>query len=308
MFEAIPLGPFLFRTHTIFLLIGVLLSVGLFLRIAEREGLQIQNFLIHSHWYLLAFLLGGRLFAMLVLYRVYIQDPLRIFILWDGVFSYLGGVFGVCIALFFFTWKQRTTYLQWLDVIAPAAMLGWTCDWIGRFFGNVSYGRPTDVLWGVEVHSIQVRYTVPIHPVQIYYAIALVGITFLLFVLRKQPERRAGLTTFVAILLGAISVLLFEFLRGDFAVIVFAKLSDFLLLALLFASMGIVIAFEKRISPRYSLMNSVGIGIATVIYLGIRSWIPIASVEWRFSQFLAVLAVIGVTVYVVAHRWKYPHL
>ena len=116
----------------------------------------------------------------------------------------------------------------------------------------------------------------------------------------KQPLRH------LAIL--GLGVLLFELFRGDFAVIIFAKMSDFMFLTFLFGSLGVVVALERRISSRYSLVNSMFIGLGTLVYLLARSAITIASVEWRFSQFLAVLALIALTVYVGAHRWKYPEL
>jgi hypothetical protein len=69
-----------------------------------------------------------------------------------------------------------------------------------------------------------------------------------------------------------------------------------------------IAVFERRISPRFSLWNSVIVGLATVLYIFARPWLAVAAVEWRFSQFLAILAILGTVVYVTVHRWKYPHL
>ena len=309
MFEAFQLGPFLFRSHLLFLLLGVWLASELFLRLAVAEGLPVAHFLRRAPFYLLAFLLGGRILAVLLLYRAYLQDPFRIFVFWDGGFTFIGGCIGVGILLFLSTFRERgTTFLQWLDALMPAVMLGESLDWLGRFFGNLSYGKPTDVFFGITVESMAVRYTVPIHPVQLYYAAYFLGVTYLLLRLRKRESGRAGFVTLVSILASAFAVLLFESFRGDFAITVFAKLSDFFFLAALFASLGMVAVLEQRLSPRYSIMNSVGMGLGTAAYILLRPWIAVASIEWRFSQFLTVLAVIGTVVYVVVHRWKYPHL
>ncbi len=308
MFEAFQFGPFLFRSHLLFFLIGAWLSTELFLRLAVSEGLQLTHFLRKGWLYLLAFLLGGRLFAVIVLYRVYLQDPARFFVLWDGGFSFLGGCTGLGVALFLVTLRQRSTFLQWLDALLPAVTLGLAFDWLGRFFGNLSYGKPTDVLWGIVVESMAVRYTVPIHPVQLYYAFYFFLLTLLLLMLRKSENRRAGLVTLLGIVLSAVGVILLEFLRGDFAVTIFAKVSDFAFLAVLFMSLGAVAVLERRMSERYSIINSVLTASGTVVYLLLRPWISVASVEWRFSQFLALLAILGTIVYVVVHRWKYPHL
>lgn len=308
MFEAYQIGPFLFRSHLLILAFGVWISTELFLRLAISEGLQVTHFFRFSPAYLAGFFLGGRLLAVLVLYRVYLQDPLRFFVFWDGTFSFLGGCIGVAVVLFLATLRDRTTFLQWLDALVPAAMLGHALDWLGRFFGNLSYGKPTDVPWGMEVSSMAVRYTVPIHPVQLYAAFFFGLLTLLLLHIRKSPNHRAGLITLLGIVLGALGTLFLEFFRGDFAVTIFAKLSDFLFLGFLFASLGMIAVFERRISQKFSLWNSVIVGVATVAYILARPWLDVATVEWRFSQFLAILAILGTVVYVTVHRWKYPHL
>jgi phosphatidylglycerol:prolipoprotein diacylglycerol transferase len=308
MFEAFQIGPFLFRSHLLFLLVGVWLSTELFLLLALSEGLPMNHFIGKGWWYLGSFLVSGRLLAVFGLYRVYLQDPVRIVVPWDGVFSVLGGYTGVAVVLFATTLRERTTFLQWLDALVPAASLGLAFDWFGRFLGSLSYGKPTNVPWGVVVESMAVRYTVPIHPVQLYYALSFFALTVLLLRIRKRVPRRAGFVTLLGTLLGALLHIVLEFFRGDIAVTVFAKLSDFAFFALLFASLGVIAVLETRISPRYSLLNSLLMGVSTAAYLLARPWISVASVEWRFSQFLAVLAALGIVVYVVVHRWKYPHL
>ena len=326
MFEAFQLGPFLFRTHILFLLIGVWLATELFLRIALSENMRTTIFVRKTMWFLGAFLIGGRLFGMILLYRIYAQDPLRILVIWDGIFSVVGGCAGICIALFIMTWDQRTVFLRWMDALLPSIVLLTAFDWVGRFFGSLSYGKPTDVFWGVAYDSIQVRYTVPVHPVQMYYAIWFFALTVLLLMLRKGnngalarsvrsgiqsfsvPNGKPGLITLVGIVLGCLAVIFFEFMRGDFAVMVFAKFSDFLFLILLFISLGIFSLYERKISHKYSIVNSAILGVGTVLYLVVRPMINIASVEWRFSQFLAVLVILSTIVYVVIHRWKYLRL
>ena len=184
--------------------------------------------------------------------------------------------------------------------------------------------------WGITMESIGVRYTVPIHPVQIYYAIWFLGLSFLLFHMRRRkqlnvlPARlykilgakassvqihtsRSGMVTLVGIVLSCIGVIFLDFYRGDFAITVFAKFIDFAFLALLFVSLGTISVMEKKISNKHSMLNSIMVGMATMVYLIIRPYISIISFEWRFSQFLSVLAVLVTIVYVVVHRWKYQN-
>lgn len=307
MFQAFPLGPFLIWTSVVFLLIGTWVSVEFFLRLASASHLSLQHFHEHVWWYLGAFLLGGRFFALVSQYRVYVSDPLRIFIVWDGGFSFLGAAIGIGIILFWATRMHRATFLQWLDVLLPATMLGLAFSWLGLFFAGHSYGKPTDMLWGVTYDSISVRYAVPIHPVQLYYAIFYLLLTFVLLIIRKYSAR-AGTETLVGILCASIGTFLMEYYRGDFYIPVFATQVDFVVLLFLFVSLGVFAAVEMALSRR-SLFIYEGV-LLTVVggYALIRSQLALDTFELRFSQFLTVLAILATIVYVVVHRRRYPHL
>lgn len=307
MFEAMEFGPFILWTHAIFLLIGSWLAVEFFLRLAERANLPLSHFQEHACGYLAAFFGGGRLVAILTEYHVYIQDIWRVFVVWDGGFSFLGGAIGVAVVLFFVTYQSRATFLQWLDILCPATMFGWSFDWLGRFASGQSYGRPTDILWGVTYDVMSVRYTVPVHPVQLYYAAFFFFLTFLLLIVRKMA-RRAGAETLVGTTLAAVMVIFFETFRGDFGIPVFAAKLDFFVLVLLFFSLSLITVFHGRLSHRALLWYVSALIACSLSYVLARPLFPFAALELRFSQFLAVLVLLAGTVYVVVHRRRYPYL
>lgn len=307
MFEAFEIGPFILWTHALFLLVGAWLATEFFLRLAQRANLPLHHFQEHAWWYLAAFLGGGRLAAILAEYRIYIHDPWRVFIVWDGGFSFLGGSVSIAVVLFVVTHQSRATFLQWLDVLSPAVMFGWSFDWLGRFAAGQSYGRPTDFPWGVTYDAMGVRYTVPVHPVQLYYAVSFFFLTFVLLIVRKI-SRRAGAETLVGIASAALMVMFFEMFRGDFGIPVFATKLDFLVLVLLFGSLSLVALFPMRMSHRALFLYVSGLALLSLGYAGARPWFPFATMELRFSQFLAVLALLASVVYVVTHRRRYPYL
>ena len=307
MFEAISFGPVIIWTRLIFLLLGVWLSTEFFLRLAESANLSLQHFKEKSWHYVLAFAVCGRLFAIIAQYRVFVRDPLRFFVLWDGSFTFIGAAVGVGAVLYFHTRMHRSTFLQWLDVLLPAAIFGAAFDWFGKFAAGQAYGKPTDMPWGLTYDTIGVRYTVPIHPVQLYYAFTFLLFTFVLLIIRKN-SRRAGSETFVGIFLASLATFVFEYFRGDFSIPVFATKMDFFVLLMLFASLGIFAAVELKLTQKALLIYE---GLLILVFGGYaisRQWLPFATFELRFSQFLAVLSFLATVVYVVVHRRKYPHL
>lgn len=307
MFEAFQFGPAIIWMRLLFLLIALWLSTEFFLRLTESANLSLQDLKQHAKWHILAFVLMGRAFAILGAYQTYIKAPLRMFILWDGSFSFMGGAIGIALVLFWSTQHQRVTFLQWLDVLLPATTFGLAFDWVGMFLAAQSYGKPTNLPWGITVNAFNVRYAVPIHPVQLYYATFFFILTFVLLLTRKY-SRRAGAETLFGIILAALAIFFLEFLRGDSTIAVFAKVTDLLFLFCLFISLGVLAAVELKLTPRMNAVYGTTVGILTVAYVIARNWISFGQFQLRFSQLLAILALLATIVYVVVHRRKYPHL
>ncbi len=307
MFEAFQFGPVTIWLRLSFLLIGTWLSAEFLFRLAASANLSLQSLKDDAKWHLLAFVLGGRILAVIGQYQTYTKDLLRIFIVWDGSFSFLGGAIGVALVLFWSSRNQRVTFLQWLDVLLPATTFGLAFDWFGMFLSAQSYGKPTNVPWGVVMDTISVRYTVPIHPVQLYYALFYIVLTFALLLIRRY-SKRAGAETLLGIIMASVAVFFFEFLRGDFSIPVFAKLTDFIFLGCLFGSLGVLALIEHKLSEKVNAMYGGAVAVLTFAYVLSRSWLELPQYQLRFSQVLSILALLATVVYVVVHRRKYPHL
>ncbi len=307
MFEAFQIGPFYVWTRLAFLLIGIWLFAEFFLRLAQSANLSLQHFQQRSLWYVVAFILGGRVLAVFAEYRVYWKDPLRTFVLWDGNFSFLGAAIGIGIVLYIVTRGHRAIFLHWLDALVPATTLGLVFYWLGSFFSGTAYGSPTDMFWGVTYDAMNVRYTVPIHPVQLYYAIFYFALTFLLLVIR-QKSKHVGAETLSGILIASIGTFVFEAFRGDFSIPVFATKLDFFILVVLFISLGVFAAIEMKLTEKGFFIYELILGISSTAYIFARPWLDLETYELRFSQLLAVLTLLGTIVYVVVQRRRYPYL
>jgi phosphatidylglycerol:prolipoprotein diacylglycerol transferase len=306
MFQAIEIGPFLLWSRLLFILLGVWMSTEFFLRLAETANLSLQPFRDKGHWFALSFLLGGRLIALLAEYKVYTRDPLQIIQMGDGNFSFLGGAIGIGAVLWYTTRGSRTTFLQWLDALLPAAMLGMVFSWLGSFLAGDAYGTPTDVFWGITYDAVNVRYAIPVHPVQIYYALFYFFLTFLLLVIRKS-SKRVGTETLFGIIIACVGTFILESFRGDFAIPVFATLLDFVVLTILFISLGVFAAVELKISSKLSLAYELCLLVLTTGYMLVRPLLDLETYELRVSQLLAVIALLITVVYVVVERRRHPY-
>jgi prolipoprotein diacylglyceryl transferase len=307
MFEAFQFGPMTIWLRVVFLLIAVWVSSSFFFRLASSAGFGLQSVRDDAKYHLIAFLLCGRILVVISSYQTYLNDWLRIFIFWDGGFSFLGGSFGIALVLFWSTRKQRTTFLQWLDVLFPATTLGLALDWFGMFLSSQAYGKPTNAPWGIVVNSFNVGYTVPIHPVQLYYAFFYLILTFLLLLIRKHAKR-AGAETLLGIIASTVAVFFFEFFRGDSGIPAYAMFTDFIFLTCLISSLGLLAIIEQNLTERVNAIYGIGIVLLTFSYVIGRTWIDFPQYQLRFSQVLSILALLTTVVYVTVHRRKYPHL
>jgi len=307
MFEAFQFGPFLVWTRLLFLLLGTWLATEFFLRIAQTANLSLNHFRERSLWYIGAFFLSGRLLAILSEYKVYLKDPFRMLLFWDGGFSFLGGAIGIGIILAIATKGHRSTFLHWLDALVPAVTLGLVFAWLGSFFSGNSYGRPTDMPWGVIFDAPQVRYAVPLHPVQLYYALFFFCLTFVLLIIRKRAKR-VGSETLIGIICASLATFFFEYYRGDFSIPVFATQLDFMLLAALFLSLIMLGFVENKLSTKGFFGYELTVLLLAGGFLLARPFLELDTYELRFSQLLAVLTLLGTVVYVVQQRRRYPHL
>lgn len=136
MFQVLEIGPFMLWSRLVFVLVGMWLSAEFFLRIAESANLSLQHFKEHWLWYVIAFFLGARGFAVLGEYKVYLAEPIRLIALGDGGFSFLGGAIGIGIVLSIVTRGHRSIFLQWLDALVPATTLGMVFSWVGSFLAG----------------------------------------------------------------------------------------------------------------------------------------------------------------------------
>ncbi len=306
MYQAIEIGPFMIWSRLAFMIIGIWLAAEFLFRLANSANLSLQHFKSNGPWYVLAFLLGGRVLAVIAQYRVYLGDPLRVITVTDGSFSFLGGAIGIAVVLYYATRGHRSIFLQWLDALVPATTLGLMFSWIGAFLSGDAYGKPTDVFWGITYDAPNVRYAIPLHPVQLYYALFFFLLTFLLLVIRKR-SKRVGAETLFGIIIGAMVTFGFEHFRGDFSIPVFATKVDFILLVALFASLGIFAAIELKLSNKSFYLYEGALVAITGGYLLARPWLELETYEFRVSQLLAVLALLATVVYVVVERRKHPY-
>jgi phosphatidylglycerol:prolipoprotein diacylglycerol transferase len=187
---AISLGPIQIHWYGIMYLIGF---ASAWFMARKRAAID------HSSWNneqvsdlifygAMGVVIGGRVGYMLFYnFSSLIENPLSLFMVWQGGMSFHGGFLGVIAAVYLFSRSTRKPVFKVLDFVAPLVPIGLAAGRLGNFIGAELYGRVTDVPWGMvfptDPESL-VR-----HPSQLYQ-VGLEGLTlfFIIWIYSSKPR------------------------------------------------------------------------------------------------------------------------
>lgn len=274
MFAALPfpaidpvlveIGPLPIRWYALAYIVGLLGGWWLARRLTSDDGLwgararpapdSLDDLLVYATF---GVVLGGRLvYVLFYNLPAFIQQPAKIFAVWEGGMSFHGGLLGAAFGIWLFARKHGVPALAVWDLCAAVAPIGILLGRLANFIKPELWGRPTDVPWGVVFPGAG---DLPRHPSQLYEG-ALEGVA--LFVLlwiaihRFGALRRPGL---VAGLFGvgyAIARIASEFFREPDPQLGFlfgqggAGLTMGMLLSLPLLAIGLwLILRARRVSP-----------------------------------------------------------
>jgi phosphatidylglycerol:prolipoprotein diacylglycerol transferase len=133
----------------------------------------------------------------------YAANPGDIVKVWNGGIGIFGAIAGAAIGLLIYVWwvnrsarlsggrrAQRLSMLRWLDIGAPAFLVGQAVGRWGNFFNEELFGPPTDLPWGIPISQVNrpIEYIADthFHPLFLYESLlSLLGLIVLLYLARR---------------------------------------------------------------------------------------------------------------------------
>ncbi|MEP2641187.1 prolipoprotein diacylglyceryl transferase [Roseobacter sp.] len=205
---------FALRWYALAYIVGIVIGWQLVVRAVQTPRLwpddtpvmtkpQIEDLLT---WVIIGVIVGGRI-GYVAFYQpeYYLQNPGEILAVWQGGMAFHGGLLGVIVAGFVFTWRHDIARLSAADIMALGVPPGLLLGRIANFINAELWGRPTDLPWGVAFPTYAAQDCPGIvdicarHPSQLYEAGlegVLLGAVLIWLVWRsgalKTPGRVAG--------------------------------------------------------------------------------------------------------------------
>lgn len=188
----------------------------------KRRRVDFTLFIKHST----AFFLSGAVLSRIVYFVSHpdtyfpaldVRTLKNFFTLWDQGFSFWGFLIGFFLMMAYHIKKAKQPFWKWMDALSVPLLVALMIGLLGTFLGGYAYGTPTDLPWGIQYESFNVKYTVPIHPTQIY---GIIHIGLILWLKAKLKKKKSffdtdGNTTLFFATFYSLGAFLLEFLRGD---------------------------------------------------------------------------------------------
>ena len=184
------IGPIHLYTYGFFLALGFLTAILVAGREAKRLGLPEGHFYDLCFYIILAAIVGSRLLFVIVDPVPFLQNPLRIFAVWEGGLVFHGGLIAALATAFFFMRRHQMPWRPTLDSLAVGMPLGVALGRIGCFMAGCCFGKPTDLPWAVAFTHPESLCPIqePLHPTQLYEAILSTMVFGVVFWLRKRKR------------------------------------------------------------------------------------------------------------------------
>lgn len=210
-------GGLTIHTYGFFVAAGFFAGILLAKKEAVRTGVNPDKIIDLVFFIFIASIVGARLFYVITVPKIFIEDPVEILRIWNGGLVFYGGFIAAFITVLVYI--KTTDLLLWktADILAPSIAIGQFFGRLGCFSAGCCYGKKCDLPWAVTFtnpDSLAPLHS-SLHPTQLYSAVGNLVIFVVIMFLRKQ-KKFDGQLFWLYVVLYALARFVVEIFRGDF--------------------------------------------------------------------------------------------
>ncbi len=124
-------GPFVLRSFSVFVLLGVLAGMFLISRLGKKRGFSDEMLSDLLFWTVLGGIVGTRVGFVVTNPGYYLGHPLESLMIWKGGLSLHGAIFGGMLAFLLYCWRKKVSPWGLGDLFTVAIPLGAAIGRIG---------------------------------------------------------------------------------------------------------------------------------------------------------------------------------
>ena len=156
------------RWYSLAYIFGIIFGWLYCKKILIKDNLISKLFEDYISYLIIGIIIGGRLgYVIFYNFTYFLNNPIEIFMIWNGGMSFHGGLIGIFISTLVFSNKYNINKYLFLDLIAVAAPIGIFLGRIANFINSELVGKITNVPWAVIFTKVD---NFSRHPSQLYEA------------------------------------------------------------------------------------------------------------------------------------------
>lgn len=212
------IGPVTIYTVSLLHTAGIVIGIWWLVREARKNFMDPQRMMDLALVIVVWSAVGARLFSVLFdgSLSFYLQNPLHILMVWKGGLTFYGGfLFGLAGGWWYIRKHNLDTW-KISDMAAPGLALGIAVGRLGCLASGDSYGKPTDLPWGVTFSDpLSLAPTgIALHPTQVYSTLVLLMV-FGALLIWKRHQRFKGELFLAFVMLYSLVRSFVEIFRND---------------------------------------------------------------------------------------------
>lgn len=137
---AFTIGPLSVQWYAVFILTGAIVGLVLAMREAKKFGIVSDTIIDLFTFGLPIAIIGARLYYVIFEWQYYLENPSKIFAIWEGGLAIHGGVIAAAIFGFFYCRAKKINFLLLFDIAAPSFLIGQAIGRWGNFMNQEAHG------------------------------------------------------------------------------------------------------------------------------------------------------------------------
>ncbi|GAB1817710.1 prolipoprotein diacylglyceryl transferase [Herbidospora sp. RD11066] len=170
------LGPLPIRAYSLLMVLAVAAGLWLTRRRMRARGGDPGLIVEIATWAVPFGIVGARLYHVATTWERYADDPLKIFMTWEGGLGIYGALAGGALGAWIACRRIGVPLRDFADLVAPGIALGQAIARWGNWFNQELYGSPTTLPWGLEIDGSPYLH----HPAFLYESLWDLGVMVLL--------------------------------------------------------------------------------------------------------------------------------